>query len=190
MKRSTIFLLWLCFFLHYVSGAPAAEQSEHILGANDVIEVRVFQEADLDSKVTLGQDGKASLPLIGEVSLAGLTINAASQAIAQKYKQGYLVNPNVTVAIASYAKKRFTVLGAVNKPGSFFFPDGESLSLLQAIGMAGSYSKVANPSKVIIRRTSAKEPIKLNAKKMANEGKADGFMIQPGDVITIDESTF
>jgi polysaccharide export outer membrane protein len=184
--------LLYCVFLGIIGIGPtlAEEQSEHILGPNDVIEVRVFQEADLDAKATLGQDGKVSLPLIGEVSITGLTINAASQAISQKYKQGYLVNPSVTVAIVTYAKKRFTVLGAVNKPGSFFFPDGENLSLLQAIGMAGGYSRVASPSKVTIKRNSAKDPIKIDAKKMAKDGETGTFMIQPGDVITIGESLF
>ena len=183
-------LLYRCLLLLAASLLPATaqNQAEHILGPNDVIEVRVFQETDLDTRVTLGQDGKVSLPLIGEVAVAGQTINTASQAIALRYKDGYLVNPNVTVAIVTYAKKRFTVLGAVNKPGSFFFPDAENLSLLQAIGMAGGYSRIASPSKVLIKRTNARESIKIDAKKMAKTGEAGSFMIQPGDVITIGES--
>ena len=187
-------ILFFCrrFLLLAASMIPvsAQNQAEHILGTNDMIEVRVFQETDLDTRVTLGQDGKVSLPLIGEITVGGLTSNAASQVIAQRYKEGYLVNPNVTVAIATYAKKRFTVLGAVTKPGSFFFPDGENLSLLQAIGMAGGYSRVASPSKVVIKRGSSKEPIKIDAKKMAKNGETGTFMILPGDVITIGESIF
>ena len=122
--------------------------------------------------------------------MAGQTINSASQVIAVRYKDGFLVNPNVTVAIVSYAKKRFTVLGAVTKPGSFFFPDAEKISLLQAIGMAGGYSRVASPSKVEIKRSNAKGIIKVDAKKLAKSGEVGNFMIQPGDVITIGESIF
>ena len=108
----------------------------------------------------------------------------------EQQSAGFLVNPNVTVAIVTYAKKRFTVLGAVNKPGSFFFPDAENISLLQAIGMAGGYSRIAKPSKVMIKRANTKESIKIDAKKMAQSGEATSFMIRPGDVINVEESVF
>ena len=187
-----ISLIYSCLLLFAAGFLPAnaQNQAEHILGPNDVIEVKVFQEPDLETRATLGQDGKVSLPLIGEMSVVGQTINTASQAIALRYKDGYLVNPNVTVAIVTYAKKRFTVLGAVTKPGSFFFPDAENLSLLQAIGMAGGYSRVANPSKVMVRRANTKEAIRIDAKKMAKSGEASTFMIKPGDVINVEESIF
>jgi polysaccharide export outer membrane protein len=92
--------------------------------------------------------------------------------------------------MGDYAKRRFTILGAVNKPGSFFFPAGESVSLLQAIGMAGGYSRVASPSKITIKRGDAKAPLKVDAKKMAESGAAATFMILPGDIITVGESIF
>jgi protein involved in polysaccharide export with SLBB domain len=180
-----LFLLLLGFAL---LPASAQDRAEHVLGAQDTIEVRVFQEPDLDAKVTVSQDGKVSLPLIGEVPVAGQTITEASRSIAARYKQGYLVNPNVTVTMGEYAKKRFTILGAVNKPGSFYFPPGESLSLLQAIGMAGGYSRIANASKVQIKRGNAAKPIRLDAKKMAKSGEAATYMILPGDVIEVGES--
>mgnify|MGYP000048769255 CR=1 FL=1 len=190
MRNLLILSRWI--LLLTISQFPAAAQNraEHVLGPNDSIEVRVFQEPDLDARVTLGQDGKVNLPLVGEVSVGGLTVNDASRAIAQKYKEGYLVNPNVTVTMGDYAKRRFTILGAVNKPGSFFFPAGESVSLLQAIGMAGGYSRVASPSKITIKRGDAKAPLKVDAKKMAESGAAATFMILPGDIITVGESIF
>lgn len=190
VKSLSCFCRYLILLAAGVLTAPAQNRAEHVLAPNDSIEIRVFQEPDLDAKVTLGQDGKVSLPLIGEVAVGGLTINQASRAIAQRYKQGYLVNPNVTVAIGEYAKRRFTILGAVNKPGAYYFPDGEGLSLFQAIGMAGGYSRVANPSKVWIKRPSAAGPIKLDAKKLAKSGESGTFLIQPGDVIEVKESIF
>lgn len=191
MKNLLMLGRWILLLLT-VNPFPAAaqNQAEHVLGPNDSIEVRVFQEPDLDARVTLGQDGKVNLPLIGEVSVGGLTVNDASRAIAQKYKGGYLVNPNITVTMGDYAKRRFTILGAVNKPGSFFFPAGESVNLLQAIGMAGGYSRVASPSKITIKRGNARAPLKVDAKKMAESGTAATFMIQPSDIITVGESIF
>ena len=189
--RATLFHHhWLLFLILGLFPAAAQERAEHVLGPQDTVEVRVFQEPDLEARVTVSQDGKVSLPLIGEVAVAGQTITEASRTIASRYKQGYLVNPSVTVTMGEYAKRRFTILGAVNKPGSFYFPPGESLSLLQAIGMAGGYSRIANASKVDIKRGNAGKPIRLDAKKMAKSGEAGNYLILPGDVIEVGESIF
>jgi protein involved in polysaccharide export with SLBB domain len=188
--RLLLWLLLACFVHATRPTAFAQAKAEHVLGAQDTIEVRVFQEPDLDTKVTVTQDGKVSLPLIGEVAVAGQTISEASRSIASRYKQGYLVNPNVTVTMGEFAKRRFTILGAVNKPGSFYFPPGESLSLIQAIGMAGGYSRIANASKVTLKRGGTDKPIRLDAKKMAKTGEAATYLIQPGDVLEVGESWY
>jgi protein involved in polysaccharide export with SLBB domain len=158
--------------------SPEAVSSNHRLAAGDSIEVRVFQEPELDTKVTLSKDGRAALPLIGEVALARLTSTQAA-------------NPRITVSIADYARQRFTILGAVNKPGSYFFPAGENLTLLQVIGMAGGYTRGANPSKVTVQRGGDRsQPIEVDAKKLARKGETTPFRIQPGDIITVAESIF
>ncbi len=170
---------------------PAQDRpDEHRLGPKDSISIEVFQEPELSALVTLDQDGAINLPLVGQVSVGGLTIAEASQAITAKYKQGYLVNPSVRTLIKAYAKRRFTVLGAVNKAGSFYFPDGETVSLQQAIGMAGGYSRVASPSKIRIKRNALSEPLKVDGKKLAKSGEAATFLIQPGDIIEVGESLF
>jgi len=171
--------------------APEAASSNHRLAPGDSIEVRVFQEPELDAKVTLSKDGRAALPLVGEVALSRLTTTQAATAIAERYKKGYLKNPRITVSIADYARQRFTILGAVNKPGSYFFPTGENLTLLQVIGMAGGYTRAANPSKVTVQRGGDRsQPIEVDAKKLARKGETTPFRIQPGDIITVAESIF
>lgn len=168
-----------------------ADTSNHRLAAGDSIEVRVFQEPDLDAKVTLSKDGRAALPLVGEVALARLTTTQAAAAIAESYKRGYLKNPQVTVSIADYARQRFTILGAVNKPGSYFFPTGETLTLLQVIGMAGGYTRAANPARVSVQRGGTRgRVIEVDAKKLARAGEGPPFRVEPGDIITVAESLF
>lgn len=172
-------------------GSPAVSDTNHRLAPGDTVDVKVFQEPDLDAKVTLSKDGRASLPLVGEVMLARLTTTQAASAIAERYKDGYLKNPRVVVSIAEYARTRFTILGAVNKPGSYFFPSGERLTLLQVIGMAGGYTRAANPSKVTIQRGGNRaRVIEVDAKKLARSSGAAGVWIEPDDIITVAESIF
>ncbi len=169
-------------------GEAGEGAGEHQLGAGDSIDIRVFQEPELDSaKVPVSKEGRVSIQLAGEVEVIGLTPTLAARAIESKLKQGYLVHPKVTVTISGYAQRRFTVLGAVNKPGAFTFPAGQNLTVLEAIGMAGGYNKQANPSKIILKRAGGGEPIKLDGKKL---GEGAPMNLKAGDVITVGESVF
>lgn len=162
------------------------------LSPEDIIEVDVFQEPDLQTKVRISQSGTITFPLIGEIKIGGLSAEAAAQIIRAQLAKDYLVNPQVTLTVTEYSKRRFTVLGEVQKPGAYEMPDRDQLSLLQAIGTAGGFTRIANPTDIKIKRTvDGKDTIyKLNAKNIANGRDADAFIIQSGDIITVGESVF
>jgi protein involved in polysaccharide export with SLBB domain len=166
--------------------------TSYILAPNDLIDVKVFQEDDLESKLRISKDGTITFPLIGSVKVGGKTPQDAARVIRDGLAKGYLVNPQVSVNVLEFTKYRVTVLGQVQKPGSYDFPNRESLGLLEAIGLAGGYTRGANPSKVIVKRVEGgKEKVyQLNAKSMASQGTTKGFEVLPGDVITVAESIF
>lgn len=171
----------------------AARAQEHILATGDTVEVKVFGEPDLETKTSLSKEGKASLPLVKEVPLAGLSTSEAARVIEQAYKKGYLVNPKVTVTVAEYARQRFSVSGAVNKPGTYLMPPGEKISIQQAIGMAGGFNRLANPKKVMVSRggaLSGRKAVVVNVKELAEGAGGEPFVIQPNDVIEVKESAF
>ena len=70
--------------------------------------------------------------------------------------------------------------------------DRDEPTLLQAIGMAGGYTRIADPGKIILKRiTNGREQVfKLNGKKMAGNGATASFVVMPEDIITIGESIF
>jgi polysaccharide export outer membrane protein len=157
-----------------------------------VLEFKVFQEPDLDTRVRISQDGIATLPLIGSVRLAGRTVDDAAGMIRQALDQRFLVNPQVHLSVIDYAKRRFTVLGEVQKPGSYEIPNEETVNLLQAIAMAGGYTRIGEPSRITLVRVEggSREIKKLNARDMAKNPKAQPFEIRPDDTITVGESVF
>jgi protein involved in polysaccharide export with SLBB domain len=173
------------------SSAPANE-NDHLLMPGDLIAVTVFQEPDLYSTLRLARDGSVVFPLIGRISIGGMTPQAAQKLIRDLLDKDYLVNPQVSLLVTEYAARSFTVLGEVQKPGRYDMPDRASVSLLEAIGMSGGYTRVANPGNVTVKRkVGTQETIfKLNAKKMAASGDLSAFEIQPDDVITVTESMF
>jgi polysaccharide export outer membrane protein len=172
--------------------ATSSAQEKHTLSAGDVVLIRVFQEDDLESTLRIGEDGTIAFPLVGAVRVAGQTPRTAAETLQAALKRGYLKNPQVSVTVTRAAKFKFTVLGQVQRPGSYDLPVNEKLTLLQALGMAGGYTAIADPKKVVIKRSEAgKESLlRLNARDMASASSSSAFQILPGDVITVPESLF
>src|SRR5712672_702847 len=98
--------------------------SGYILSANDQVAVEVFGEEDLRTNGRLNGEGNLSLPLLGSVHLSGLTLTQAAARLTELYGRDYLVNPRVNVSLLGYARRRFTMLGQVNRPGSYEMPEG------------------------------------------------------------------
>lgn len=185
-------VLLIAMFVAVAAGRAANEENSYVLAPNDVVEIKVFQEDDLESKLRVSPKGTITFPLIGVVAVGGRTPQEAAALIRDALARDFLVNPQVSLTVADYGKRRFTVLGQVQRAGSYDIPEREKLTLLDAIAMAGGYTRIADPSRVTLRRKNGgKESVlRLNAKAMARDGTVDPFEIQPGDVITIGESLF
>jgi polysaccharide export outer membrane protein len=170
--------------------------SGYVLSANDQVAVEVFGEDDLRTNGRLNAEGNLSLPLLGSVHLSGLTLTQATARVTELYARDYLINPKVNVMLVGYAKRRFTVLGQVNRPGSFEMPEGSpgGIDLLEAVAMAGGYTRIAAPERITVRRHGANgdEILKIDGKRLARGtgGKNSSFKVQPGDTITVGESIF
>ena len=175
------------------SSAPApatlSAPSGYILSPNDQVAVEVFGEEDLRTNGRLNGEGNLSVPLLGSIRLSGLTLSQAAAKLTELYGRDYLVNPRVNIMLLGYAKRRFTMLGQVNRPGSYEMPEGspEGIDLLEAIAMAGGYTRIAAPEKVSVRRGN--QVLRVDAKRQAR-GSHSAFTVQPGDTITVGKSIF
>jgi polysaccharide export outer membrane protein len=178
-----------------VPGAPLTlktASTNYLLGANDVIHIKVFREEELDTTVRLAKDGSITFPLLGSLQVGGKTTDQATTLIRDLLGKDYLVNPQVNLSIVEFAKRRFTVLGEVQRPGAYDMPEDQSLNLLQAISMAGGYTRQAAPGKVSVQRAEGdkRQIINLDARTMAKDKNTKVFEIQPEDTITVGESIF
>ena len=165
------------------------------LNPNDSIGIEVFGEDDLKTVTRLNGEGTVSLPLIGSVNLRGLTLSQATSRVTDLYARDYLVNPKVNVVLVGYAKRRFTVLGQVSRPGSYEMPESSpgGIDLLEAIAMAGGYTRIAAPERVSVRRrvSGHDQVLKVNAKRLERgDARVGSFQVMPGDTITVAESIF
>ena len=95
------------------------DDEDYVIGAGDMFNVFVYEEPDLNVKGSVVKaDGTLTFQLIGDVKVAGLTINQAMEKIARKLKR-YLVNPIVSIIPVEFRSKSFTILGKVSQPGTY-----------------------------------------------------------------------
>ena len=160
-----------------------------LIGQWDEVEVRVFQEDDLTARGQLAADGTIGMPLIGTVRLAGLTTAQASAEIARRLRDGYLVNPQVTVTIQNRVRKTITIVGQVQNPGVFELPHHRQLTLVEAIGLAGGPTRIADSKSVTVKHADGRVS-KHNFKALATGQATAPVILREGDIITVPESLF
>jgi polysaccharide export outer membrane protein len=170
---------------------PASPASAtYRLMPQDVISIVVFNEGELNTQARIDKDGAINMPMIGLVPLAGKNIRDATATIENRLRE-YLIKPQVTLTVLQYTKRRVTMLGQVNKPGTIDLPDETSVNLLEAIGMAGGFSRIAS-SKITVTRTvdGREQVIELDHKAMSKDGSIKRFQVLPGDTINVGERLF
>ena len=180
--------------------ASARPGGSAVLLPADVISVSVFQEPDLEAKARLTEDGSVVLPLIGSVILGGKTLKKATEEVTALYKKDYLVDPLVTIFVVEHEQKearkeataRVVILGQVVRPGTVDIPADKGTPIMEAIAVAGGFTRIARESKITVKRlVSGREQVfKVNGKDQAESGNTKIFLVYPGDVVTVGESWF
>jgi len=152
--------------------------SAYTLGHGDAISIQVYGEQDLTVDVQLNDLGVVSYPFLGEIAVLGLTVSEIQKKITEGLKDGYLVDPKVSVTVSQY--RRFYVNGEVRQPGGFPFLPG--LTIRKAISLAGGFTARAAQNKIYIISDSddSKSPQRAGLNSS----------VKPGDVITVKQRFF
>jgi polysaccharide export outer membrane protein len=163
---------------------PAIGTSQFTLGAADVIRVNVWKNADLSQTVTVGPDGFVSLPLLGDVHVAGMTANQLAQILSTRLST-YVVSAQVTVSVVDIRSRQVYVMGQVGKAGGY--PLIAPMTVLQLIAQAGGLNTYANRKGIIILRAANGTSQKLSfnyTNAIHGDGKQN-ISLQPGDTVIV-----
>ena len=164
------------------------ELDEYRIGAQDLIEISVFQVQELTRSVRVNAQGMITLPLLGQVHAGGLTANELEMALAAKLSENLLQDPQVSVFIKEFVSQRVVIDGSVVKIGAY--PLSGKTTLLQAIAMAGGLDPLADPSTVHVVRekpTGEREVYTFDLLAIRDGGAADP-LIKGNDTITVEKS--
>jgi len=138
------------------SGAGAAvDSNKYKIGPSDILSIRVWNEEKFSGPVAVHQDGKITLPLVGDVDAGGLTPVEVQDTVTKALTK-YVVKPLVTITVQEVGSKRYFLDGQVNHPGEF--PLGVPTTILEAISRAGGLVDIqANPAAVFLYRGESRD---------------------------------
>lgn len=131
------------------AGAAAQDEPDYVIGIRDVLDISVFNQAELSSRYTVETDGAFSFPLIGRVAAAGLSVQELEATLRTRLLDGYFRDPRVTVAVAEYRSRQVFVMGEVRSPGAY--PLAADTTLIEILSLAGSFTSQASGVVIVVR---------------------------------------
>jgi polysaccharide biosynthesis/export protein len=165
-------------------------EDEYLLGSGDLLVIKVLEESNLNSEPRVSSTGTINVPLLGEVSVLNLTTSETEQKIAELYQQDYIHNPHVSVYIKERLSKQITLVGAVEKPGTYEYVAQRRLLDVLAIGNglkkeAGSFAYVTRKDS----KTRQTQTYLVDLEDLVKNGNmAHNHIVRGGDVIFVPES--
>src|SRR5271154_2568202 len=163
----------------------AAPVEEYKIGAQDVLRIDVWKEAELTRTVPVRPDGKISLPLLNDVQAAGLTPSELSKVITEGLKK-FINSPQVTVTVNEINSRRVYVTGEVAHAGAF--PLLPNMTVLQALSSSGGFTQFAKTKGIYVLRNEDGKQVKhpFNYKEvLAGRNQEQNIPLLPGDVIVV-----
>ena len=166
-----------------------ADEGAYRLVAGDLIEIEFLYNSELNESVRIRPDGRISMPLVGELLVAGATIAELSTRLATAYVDILRV-PSVSIQVREFANRRVFVGGEVQRPGMQPLV-GRQTALGAVVEAGGFRPSAARDEVIVIRRGSDDAPRVLRLSLEGKAGKAAAaanFALEPLDVVLITES--
>ncbi len=168
----------------------APEYEDYVIGGGDLIRINIFEAPDLSTETRVSARGSVTMPLIGTVAVAGLSVGKAEKHLGRLYREKYLQDPHVTIFVKEQYGSKITMLGALNKPGTYDFY--ASMSLMDVLAMAEGLSDRAGRTVQIRRKADSGEgtiSLIIDLDQMIKVGREDlNVGIKGGDMVYVPEA--
>src|SRR6266852_3871864 len=165
-----------------VAASSTGSSPNLLIGTGDLLEVSLYGMPDFKTEVRVSSGGEISLPMLGTVAVAGLSVEQAETLIERKLSQKSLFNdPHVTVFEKEYATQGISLLGEVQRPG--IYPLLGSRKLYDAISAAGGTTPKAGRYVLITRRNDPQHSVRIPLLTSAPETMQNNVVVEPGDTI-------
>ncbi len=171
---------------------PAESQTseEYRIHPLDILEIIIYMEDDLQKHYRVSQTGHVTYPFAGKIKVIDLTVSELEKKLTSLLSPDYFIDPQISIFIDEYHSRRIFVLGAVDNPGSYTIPPEKELSVVEAISLAGGFTKVARTTKIkVVRIEGGKEKsIEVDVKEITKHGdKSKDVKLKPNDIVIVPE---
>jgi polysaccharide export outer membrane protein len=168
------------------AGAPGlGDQAGHYaIGVADSIRVNVWKNTDLSATLIVDPNGSVSLPLLGDIHVAGMSTSELGTLLSSRYAS-YIVTPQVTVSVLEIRSRQVYVMGQVGKAGSY--PLLSPITVLQLIAQAGGLTPYAKRNKIYVLRGTAGQAQKIpfHYGNVTHGDSRQDITLQPGDTVIV-----
>lgn len=165
----------------------ARAADDYKLGPGDVLKIMVFDYPDLSTEERVSESGAISFPLLGKITVGGLSTDEARNLITSRLEsQGFIKQAHVTVIVSQFVSQQVSVIGEVNKAGKF--PLDKTSTLVDLLSMAGGVNSNGGDKAILIRPAKdggreTKTEIDLYALFQGSDSKH--IEVQNGDIIFV-----
>jgi len=161
--------------------APIPAEKDYIIGPEDLLEIQVWGNKDLNQTVFVRPDGRTSLPLVGEIAVAGKSVQQLQDHLTDVYEKT-VKGAVVTVIVKEIRSRPVYFIGGFGKPGVMQLT--RDLTLLQAISINGGVLPNADAEKGFLLRGDKRIPIDFN--RLVQRGDmSQNPKLEPGDSVVV-----
>ncbi len=168
------------------AGVSGTVPADYVIGPEDVLGIVFWREAEISGDVAVRPDGKITLPLLGELTAAGVTPEALKVQI-QTSAQKYLTDANVTVVVRQTNSRKVFVTGEVRTPAAY--PLAGPRTVMQMIALAGGLNEYAKSENITVIRTEPNgqtRSFRFNYKDVSKGRKLQqNIQLLPGDTVVV-----
>ncbi len=188
-------VVWLAALATAQQAAPP-QPNDYIVGAQDVLTITSYDQADLSGKFAVEADGTFTYPFIGRFRAAGMPLRAVEENLKRRLKDdGYFNNPQITVAVEQYRSQKVFVVGEVRAPGPYAITS--DLTLVEAMARAGSTLPTASGEVVIVHRPATQQTsgpvlpgdgediVRVDLYALQNGSFANNLALRDGDTVFV-----
>ncbi len=160
-----------------------ASPPEYRIGVEDVLDISVRDNPDLTKVVPVRPDGKISLPLINDISAAGLTPMELRDALAEKFTT-FIQKPEVSVVVREIHSFKVSVIGNVRMPGRYELKGASTV--LDALALATGLTEFAARRKITVLRGegATQQRVRFDYDAAVKDGRRN-MLVKPGDIIVV-----
>ncbi len=157
---------------------------EYVIAPGDLVGMRIFNQENMTTRARVRDDGKITVPLLGDVEVRGRTPAAAASDVALRYRE-YLSSPKVTLTVEEAQPTSVSVLGEVGRPGIYALEPGAGV--LQALAAAGGLTEYAGRSSIYVVRRAPAQRVRFSLSSLVDAGtRSATFRLRAGDVVVVE----